>query len=92
MFRTRQGSPRCYYSTDNLVSERYVGITPADLIDIAVMNGIHFDAATQEGVAFHLIGALSEFGKVGVLSVGETPKREAALYDQAVAALDNAAK
>ena len=91
-FRTRQGSPRCYYSTDNLVSERYVGITPADLIDIAVMNGIHFDAATQEGVAFHLIGALSEFGKVGVLSVGETPKRAAALYDQAVAALDNAAK
>jgi hypothetical protein len=43
-------------------------LTPDDLIDIAVMNGLHFHSATQEGVAFHLLGALSEFGKLGLLS------------------------
>jgi len=73
------------------VSERYAGITPADLIDIAVMNGLHFDGATQEGVVFHLIGALSEFGKLGVVCVAENPKRTLALYQEAVDALDGAA-
>ena len=40
-------------------------MTPYDLVDIAVLNGLHFHAAAGEGVAFHLIGALSEFGKLG---------------------------
>lgn len=90
VFRTRQGSPRAYYATDNLVSPRYIGITPADLIDIAVMNGLHFDASTQEGVMFHLIGALSEFGKVGVVCVATDQKRAHALYKKAAKALDAA--
>ena len=38
------------------------------------MNGLHFHAATGEGVAFHLIGALSEFGKLGVVCIGETAR------------------
>ncbi|MGQ0742483.1 MAG: peptide ligase PGM1-related protein [Alphaproteobacteria bacterium] len=90
VFRTRQGSPRSYYATDNLVSERYIGLTPADLIDIAVLNGLHFDATTQEGVMFHLIGALSGFGKIGVVCVAGTAARATALYQQAVSALDAA--
>jgi hypothetical protein len=90
VFRTRQGSPRAYYATDNLVSPRYVGLTPSDLIDIAVTNGLHYDATTQEGIMFHLIGALSEFGKVGVVCVAGTPARAMALYKKAGAVLDAA--
>lgn len=90
IYRTQQGSQRSYYATDNLVSPRYVGITPADLVDIAVVSGLHFDGTTQEGVMFHLIGALSEFGKVGVLCVASDHKRAMQFYQQAIAALDNA--
>jgi hypothetical protein len=87
-FRTRTGRPCCYEASDNLHSERYRGLTPDDLIDIAVLNGLHFDGAAQEGVAFHLIGALSEFGKVGLLCVGATSERAGRLYQETVAVLD----
>jgi hypothetical protein len=88
IFRTPQGSPRAYYATDNLVSPAYRGLTPEDLVDIAVMHNLHYDATTQEGVMFHLIGALSEFGKIGVLCVAGDHTCALALYQKAVAALD----
>ena len=73
-----------YYASDNLESERYRGLTPYDLVDISVTNGLHFHAATCEGVAFHLIGALSEFGKLGVVCIGRTPERADKLYRSTV--------
>ena len=88
IFTTPMGHPRYYYATDNLHSERYMGLTPDDLIDIAVYHGLHFNSAYQEGVVFHLLGALSEFGKLGVLSIGETPERARQLYAEAVQRLD----
>jgi hypothetical protein len=87
-FLTPAGGPRCYYASDNLESERYQGLTPYDLVDIAVVNGLHFHAATMEGVAFHLIGALSEFGKLGVVCIGQTQERADALYRKTLEVLD----
>ncbi|WP_158258584.1 peptide ligase PGM1-related protein [Rhodopila globiformis] len=88
LFRTPPGQPRFYYASDNLESPRYRGLTPADLVDIAVLNGLHYDGTTQEGVVFHLIGALSEFGKLGVVCVGSSPDRALALYRRTVDILD----
>lgn len=87
-FIAPSGQPCCYYASDNLESERYRGLTPYDLVDIAVVNGLHFHAATSEGVAFHLIGALSEFGKLGVVCIGRTPERADTLYRRTVEILD----
>ncbi|MGJ5222037.1 peptide ligase PGM1-related protein, partial [Bradyrhizobium oligotrophicum] len=87
-FLTPAGQPRCYYASDNLESEAYRGLTPDDLVDIAVVNGLHFHAAAGEGVAFHLIGALSEFGKLGVVCIGQTHDRAAEFYRRTVAVLD----
>jgi len=87
-FLTTAGEPHCYYASDNLEAAHYRGITPSDLIDISVMNGLHFHAATGEGVAFHLIGALSEFGKLGVVCIGQTLDRAEAPYSRTVAVLD----
>ncbi|CCD95021.1 conserved hypothetical protein [Bradyrhizobium sp. ORS 375] len=83
-FLTPAGQPRCYYASDNLESDAYRGLTPDDLVDIAVVNGLHFHAAAGEGVAFHLIGALSEFGKLGVVCIGRTHERAAEFYRRTV--------
>ena len=91
LYRTLAGTPRHYYASDNLQSERYRGLLPEDLIDIAVENGLHFDGARQEGVVFHMIGALSEFGKLGVVCVAGSPEAAEALYAETVAALDREA-
>jgi PGM1 C-terminal domain len=87
-FLTPASQPRCYYASDNLESKRYRGLTPYDLVDIAVVNGLHFHAATGEGVAFHLIGALSEFGKLGVVCIAQTHERADSLYRKTVDVLD----
>ena len=87
-FVTSDGRPRVYYATDNLESDRYKGLTPDDLIDIAVKHNIHFHGVTQKGVVFHLIGALSEFGKLGVVCVGESREEAYDFYRQTVEILD----
>lgn len=91
LYSTPSGQPRYYYATDNLHQDNYRGLTPDDLIDIAVYHDLHFHSATQEGVAFHLIGALSEFGKLGMLCIGATPKRARKLYENSVEVLNEEA-
>lgn len=92
LFRTPSGLPRFYYASDNLQSPAYQRLTPDDLIDLAVDNGLHFDSATQQGVAFHLIGAVSEFGKLGMVCVADTPEHARDLYAQTVRVLDREAQ
>jgi hypothetical protein len=83
------GQTRCYYATDNLRSERYRGLTPHDLIEIAINNDLHYDAASQEGVMFHLIGALSQYGKLGVVCIGKDHPTVDRIYDRTVRVLDS---
>lgn len=87
-FLTPQGRPACYVASDNIESEAYRGLLPDDLIDIAVLNRLHYHAGRAEGVVFHLIGALSEHGKLGMVAIGETPARADALFRETVAVLD----
>lgn len=91
LFLTPAGHPRYYYASDNLEADHYRGLTPSDLIDIAALNGLHFNGACQEGVAFHLIGALSEFGKLGVVCIGPSHERAEAFYRRTVEVLDREA-
>jgi hypothetical protein len=86
---TKGSLARYYFTSDNLISEKYIGLTPHDLIDIAMMNDLNFDSTVQEGVMFHLIGALSQYGKMGVVCVGSTPQRAKDFYTKIVEVLDN---
>jgi hypothetical protein len=58
-----------------LQHECFKGLTPYDLIDIAMYNGLHYSNATEEGVMFHLITSLSQYGKVGLVAIGSSPER-----------------
>jgi hypothetical protein len=84
------GQSRSYYATDNLRSEKYRGFTPHDLIEIAICNGLHYESTSQEGVMFHLIGALSQYGKLGVVCVGKDQQSVNRIYDRTVKVLDEA--
>src|SRR5262249_6081822 len=43
LYHTPTGQHRYYYASDNISSPAYVGVTPDDLIDIAVNQRLHFD-------------------------------------------------
>lgn len=88
LYHTAGGQERYYVCSDNLRSERYKGLTPHDMIDIAMCNDLLYDGSSQEGVMFHLISALSQYGKLGVVCIGATPERAQSFYDKTVAVLD----
>lgn len=88
IYYTASGNQRFYFASDNLQNDKYIGTTPDDLIDIAMFHDLMYDGAAQEGVVFHLIGALSEFGKLGVVCIGSTPERAKEFYDKTIRVLD----
>jgi PGM1 C-terminal domain len=92
VYYAKNGAPCFYHATDNLTQPSFVGLMPDELIDIAVNHDLHFDAATQEGVMFHLIGALEDCGKVGTLCVGRSAERAGQLYERTVAVLEREAR
>jgi len=87
LFITPSGQHRCYFATDNVQSDAFKGLSPQDLVDIAMFHGLHFDGATQKGVVFHMIGALSEFGKMGMVCIGESADEAAAYYRKTIEVL-----
>ena len=87
-FLSLSGRPKFYRATDNLRSERYRGILPEDLFDIVTMNGLHYSHRTESGVLFHLIGAVSEFGKLGLTVIANSPEEVDVLYNHMLGVLD----
>ena len=88
LFLSLDGKPKYYRATDSLRSPAYRGLLPEDLIDIVTVNRLHYDHTAETGVLFHLVGALSEFGKVGLTAIGNTPQQAEELYARTVSILD----
>lgn len=80
LFYSQSGRPKYYYASDSVQSDAYKGLGPCDLVSISVEHELHFHASTERGVVFHLIGALSEFGKLGVVCIGDNWQQARFLY------------
>lgn len=88
LFYTKQGQVRYYRATDNLQNQSYKGLLPSDLIDIIVSERLHFNSISGTGAAFHLMGCLSEYGKLGLTSIGGTSEEADDIYQRVVHALN----
>ena len=88
LFYSQQGRPKYYIATDNLQKDRYKGLLPNDLMDIIAQHRLHFDTGTETGTVFHLMGCLSEFGKLGLTSIGDSPQQAEEIYNRVVKVLD----
>jgi len=88
LFYSQQGRPKYYIATDNLQKDRYRGLLPNDLMDIIAHHRLHFDTGTETGTVFHLMGCLSEFGKLGLTSIGDSPQQAEEIYNKVVKVLD----
>jgi len=92
LFHSPGGPPKFYRSTDNLKSDAYRGLCPEDLIDITTANHLHYDHGSETGVLFHMIGALSQYGKVGLTAIGNSHAEADAMYDRTLEILDREAR
>lgn len=92
LFYSQQGRPKFYIATDNLQKERYRGLLPNDLMDIIAHQQLHFDTSTETGTVFHLMGCLSEFGKLGLTSIGDSIQQAEQIYNRVAKVLDEETK
>jgi hypothetical protein len=81
LFLSPTGQPLHYMATDNLCDPRLRGLLPVDLIDIVAEAGLHYDPAQLRGSVFHLLGCLSEFGKLGMTCIGRSSAEAAGVFD-----------
>jgi hypothetical protein len=88
LFLSTSGHAKYYRATDNLRSDHYRGLLPEDLIEILTINKLHYGHGTESGVLFHLIGALSEFGKLGVTAIANSRDEVDELYQRTLDILD----
>ncbi|HVR96810.1 MAG TPA: peptide ligase PGM1-related protein [Thermoanaerobaculia bacterium] len=88
LFHSHSGLIKYYRATDNLRSEHYRGLLPEDLIELLTDNRLHYSHSTDSGVLFHLIGAVSEFGKLGLTAIGNSREEADALYYKTLEVLD----
>ena len=88
LFLSPTGHAKYYRATDSLFSESYRGLLPEDLVEILTINKLHYSHGSESGVLFHLIGALSEFGKVGVTAIANSREEVEELYTRTLDVLD----
>jgi PGM1 C-terminal domain len=87
-FYSQQGRAKYYIATDNLQKAQYHGLLPNDLMDILAQHQLHFDTSTETGMVFHLMGCLSEFGKLGLTCIGNSPQQAEEIYNRFTRAMD----
>jgi hypothetical protein len=91
LFRAIDGRPKYYRASDNVQSDRYRGLLPEDLIEIITTHRLDFNHRTGTGVLFHMIGAVSQFGKFGMTAVGNDREEAERLFARAIDVLDREA-
>jgi hypothetical protein len=90
-FHSETGVPKYYRATDDLYSEAYRGLVPDDLLEIFTLNRLAYDPVSETGILYHMIGAVSQYGKLGLVAIGNTPEQADALFERTVAVLDREA-
>ncbi|MEM1180004.1 MAG: peptide ligase PGM1-related protein [Acidobacteriota bacterium] len=87
-FVAPSGQSKFYRATDSLTSPAYCGLLPEDLMDVLDTHGLGFSSDSKTGVLFHMMGALSEHGKVGVTTIGDTAAEAESFFRRTVEVLD----
>ena len=88
LFFSQPHQEKHYIASDNLHKPQYKGLLPDDLMDIIAKHHLHFDSSSKTGTVFHLMGALSEFGKLGLTCIGNSSEEAAAIYQRVEQVLD----
>jgi hypothetical protein len=92
LYLTPRDEPQFYVATDSMQADSYRGLLVEDLLDIAAVDGLHYQAWSESGVLFHFTGALSEFGKIGITAVGKSPAEADHWFEQTRQVLDRETK
>lgn len=91
LFLEPGGRPRYYVATDNLESEAYRRLVPEDVVEVLTMQRLQYDHRSASGVVFHMLGGVSEQGRLGLVAIGGSRQETRALATRAREVLDREA-
>lgn len=83
---------KCYVATDCLEAAEFRAFTPADLFDITVRHGLHFDHNRQTGVVLHMLSAIGDHGRFGLTAIGDSHAEARGIYERMAAAMAEEAR
>ena len=89
LFIAPDGKAKYYSATDNLKSPAYRGLLPEDLFEIIAKRRLGFRHADGTGALFHMIGALSQYGKIGMTCIADSPEAAQEIFERTTLALDD---
>jgi hypothetical protein len=82
------GDPVCYVASDNIKQPNLIGVAPSRVLDALDRSGLAFDPSTGTGATVHLLGALTDFGKMGTLCVARDVDEAEAMSNEVLGILD----
>lgn len=82
VFRAPSGVAKYYVTSDHLEQTVYHAFSPAQLLDVLIRHGLHFDQARQTGILVHMLAAIAENGRFGVVAVENDPSDAQRLYEK----------
>ncbi|WP_245931512.1 peptide ligase PGM1-related protein [Actinokineospora auranticolor] len=85
------GAERCYFASDRVYRTEYQVLSPTDVIDTLVDNGLHYRTGTRTGAVAYMLGAL-EIGRFGIVVVDETTTAAEVKYRKMLTAINNRAR
>lgn len=81
---------RVYIASDNIKSQRYIGLRPGEVITAVSAAGLSYDPVTATGVTLHLLGAVTGYGKFGVVCIAGSHEEADELYRRVLGVVDDA--
>ncbi|HEU0286827.1 MAG TPA: peptide ligase PGM1-related protein, partial [Nocardioidaceae bacterium] len=82
------GDPVCYVASDNIKQPNLIGVRARVVLDALDRAGLAFDPATRTGATVHLLGALTDYGKLGTLCIAGDIDEAAQMYREVTRVLD----
>jgi PGM1 C-terminal domain len=83
----RDGSPRSYRSTDNVVDPAWTGRAPTSVIEAVRNAGLEFEIGAGTGIVLHMLSCLAVDGRFGATAIGTTPEHAEDLFEAMLAAV-----
>ncbi|MBQ7501284.1 carboxylate-amine ligase [bacterium] len=91
-FSSQSGHKICYVSFSNIAPPESKGLCPNDIIDIITDAGLHYNSTLCSGVIFHMMGALSQYGRLGATCIARTQEDAWELVEETKRVLSKEAK
>jgi len=92
LFLSPGGQAKYYIGDDHVESEALKVLTPDDVLDATVRNGLHFDQVHQTGVVYQMLSAVTEQGRVAFTAVANSPEEADELWQRTRRCLEDEAR